>query len=69
MGETVTGDKGEVVFGNDLLSCAVVEADDLAAIGTGERYGYTLQAAEEEGCIGALEVHMACGLLIYSTSR
>ena len=57
------------MFGNDLLSCAVVEADDLAAIGTGERYGYTLQAAEEEGCIGALEVYMACGLLIYSTPR
>ena len=69
MGETVTSDKGEVVFGNYLLPCAVVEADDLAAIGTGERYGYTLQAAEEEGCIGALEVYMACGLLIYSTSR
>ncbi len=37
-------------------------------LGTGERYGYALQAAEEEGCIGALEVHMACGLLDYSTT-
>jgi len=68
VGEAVTGDEGEAVFSNDLLSRAVVEADDFAAIGTGERYSYALQAAEEEGCIGALEVHMACGLLDYSTT-
>eukprot|EP00966_Prymnesium_polylepis_P190233 4407940-Prymnesium_polylepis.1 len=30
----VASDKGEAVLINDLLSCAVVEADDLAAIGT-----------------------------------
>jgi hypothetical protein len=68
VGEAVTGDQGEAVLSNDLLSCAAVEADDLAAIGIGKRYGYALQAAEEEGCIGALEVHMVCGLLTHISS-
>eukprot|EP00966_Prymnesium_polylepis_P002122 48676-Prymnesium_polylepis.1 len=54
MGEAVASDEGKAVLINDLLCCAVVKADDFAAIGACECDGYALQAAEEESRVGAI---------------